>query len=187
MYRSSNGVVPINSYALVTYTPDPLGRFLDQLRQELVVSCRIQSHVTLLPPRPLVSPAELAWQQAHHRLKHEHSFEIGLGDVEVFPGTNVIYLAVTDGRCRLEELHSDLNTRHLAYDEPFHYHPHLTLAQALEPGQVGATLDLARRRWAGFPHSRKFLVETLTFVQNSVQNQWVDLAMCSLNGQLSRR
>lgn len=187
MYRSSNGVVPINSYALVTYTPDPLGSFLDHLRQELVVSCRIKSHVTLLPPRLLVSPVKLAWEQAQDRLRMEQAFEIGLGEVEVFPGTNVIYLAVTEGRIRLEELHSDLNTRHLGYDEPFEYHPHLTLAQALEPDQVDATLDLARRRWAEFTHARTFLVKTLTFVQNTVQNQWVDRAMCFLDGQLSRR
>jgi 2'-5' RNA ligase len=187
MYRSSNGVVPVNSYALVTYTPEPLGSFLDRLRQELVAACRIQSHVTLLPPRPLVSPAELAWEQAELRLKTEHAFEIGLGEVEVFPGTNVIYLAVTEGRCRLEALHAELNRRHLAYEEPFVYHPHLTLAQALEPDQVETTLSLARRRWAEFPHSRTFLVETLTFVQNSVQNQWVDLAICSLNGKPARR
>lgn len=187
MHCGSNGVVPINSYALVTYTPDPLGSYLDALRRELVAECQIQSHVTLLPPRPLIASAELGWRQAHDRLGHEHAFEIGLGEVEIFAGTNVIYLGVTEGRSRLEELHEALNTAHLAFEEPFPYHPHLTLAQSLEPEQVQATFDLARRRWAEFPHRRSFLLERLTFVQNTLQNQWLDLAACALNGHLVRR
>ena len=40
---------------------------------------------------------------------------------------------------------------------------------------------MARRRWAEFPYRRRFTVETLSFVQNTVQNNWIDLAHFSLN------
>jgi 2'-5' RNA ligase len=178
---SQNGAKRINSYALVTYMPEPLRSFLDDLRQELVASCRIQSHVTLLPPRPISGPAETAWEQAQSRLREVNAFRLALGEVEIFPVTNVIYLGVTEGRERLIALHRDLNTQFLAFQEPYQYHPHLTLAQTLEPDQVDATLALARHRWTEFSHPRSFLVEKLTFVQNSEENQWVDLASCVLN------
>lgn len=178
---SQNGAKRINSYALVAYMPEPLRSFLDNLRQELVSNCRIQSHVTLLPPRPISGPAEGAWEQAENRLREVNAFRLGLGEVEIFPVTNVIYLGVTEGRERLMALHRDLNTRHFAFQEPYEYHPHLTLAQTLEPGQVDEALALARRRWTEFDHPRTFLVEKLTFVQNTEGNHWVDLASCVLN------
>jgi 2'-5' RNA ligase len=178
---SLNGAKRINSFALVTYMPDPLRGFLDNLRQELVTSCRIQSHVTLLPPRPISGSPELAWSQAESRLREVSPFRVGLGDVEIFPVTNVIYLGVTEGRDPLISLHRDLNTQYLAFQEPHQYHPHLTLAQTLEEHQVDGTLALARRRWAEYDHPRSFLVEKLTFVQNTEDNQWIDLASCTLS------
>lgn len=182
-----NGAKPINSFALVTYMNEPLRSFLDDLRQELVASCRIQSHVTLLPPRPINSPSEVAWEQTANHLREVSAFRLGLGDVEVFPVTNVIYLGVTEGRDELIRLHRELNTRHLEFQEPYQYHPHLTLAQTLEPHQVNATLELARRRWAEFQHPRTFTVERFTFVQNTEQNHWLDLASCVMNGHAVAR
>lgn len=182
MRCSPIGVTPINSFALVTYMPEPLSSFLNGLRGELVSQCTIETHVTLLPPRPVPTDATLAWQQVSDHLRDLPSFEIGFGNVEMFPVTNVIYLSITTGRERLERLHHELNHTHLAYAEPFDYHPHLTLAQTLLPDQVEAAFDLARQRWADFPHARSFCVETLTFVQNTEKNQWVDLAELRLNG-----
>jgi hypothetical protein len=36
--------------------------------------------------------------------------------------------------------------------------------------------ELVSRRWQEFPHRRGFLVDTLTFVQNTSDNTWLDLA-----------
>ena len=43
----------INSFSLVSYIPGRLGDFITRLRQELIEGCVAQSHVTILPPRPL--------------------------------------------------------------------------------------------------------------------------------------
>ena len=50
----------LNVFALVIYIPDPLGRFLDDLRTELVPGCNPHAHVSVLPPRPLA----VDWQVA---------------------------------------------------------------------------------------------------------------------------
>src|SRR5215472_12727665 len=47
-------------YALVIYIPDPLGKFLDELRRELVPGCNPHAHVSVLPPRPLA----VDWEEA---------------------------------------------------------------------------------------------------------------------------
>ncbi|MDX2149731.1 MAG: 2'-5' RNA ligase family protein [Bryobacteraceae bacterium] len=173
---SSNGVERLNSFALVTYTPDPLGAFLNHLRQELVHACRIQSHVTVLPPRPISGTAEQAWAQLQEQLRDTASFRIELDRVNVFSGTNVVFIEIGEGRRQLLELHHQLNDRYLGFEEPYTYHPHLTLAQGVSEENVAAVADLARRRWAEFRFSRSFDVDSLVFVQQTANNQWVDLA-----------
>ena len=41
----------MNQFALVIYIPDPLGRFLDDLRRELAPDCVPHAHVSVLPPQ----------------------------------------------------------------------------------------------------------------------------------------
>ncbi len=173
---SSNGVERLNSFALVTYTPDPLGAFLNRLRQELVHACRIQSHVTILPPRPIAGTSEQAWIQLQQQLRDTPSFRIELDRVAVFPESNVVFIEIGEGRDQLLALHELLNERHLCHQEPYPYHPHLTLAQGISAEEAGAVADLARRRWAEFEYSRGFDVDSLIFVQQTINNQWVDLA-----------
>ena len=69
---NSNGVLSripaeqrLNVFALVIYIPDPLGRFLDDLRRELVPGCNPHAHVSVLPPRPLA----VDWQVASEQVK----------------------------------------------------------------------------------------------------------------------
>lgn len=173
----------VNLFSLVTYIPDPLGSFLDRLRQELVPSCLLRAHVTVLPPRPLPIEPGAAWTQICRRLAEFAPFNVCAGDVEIFSVSSVIYLAVKEGFAELCRLHEQLNTDSLAYGEPFPYHPHITLAQQLAPEQIEGVYELARRRWAEFPHPRCFRVDRLTFVQGTVSNSWVDLAECCLGGR----
>lgn len=175
----------INSFALVSYLPEPLGGFLDRLRSDLVQECRARAHVTVLPPRPLYHPVEDAWQELTQRLRDFRPFQVELAEIEIFPQTQVIYLSVGAGRAELERLHDALDTGLFAFDEPFKYHPHLTLAQDLEPAQVADAAVFARRRWQEFPAARAFTVDRLTFVQNTSEDRWTDLNWYQLSARVA--
>lgn len=166
---------PVNCFALVNYIPGELGRFLNALRIELVAGCHAQSHVTLLPPRSLVASTPEAWSAIQAISEALPPFDITLGDIEIFPVTNVIYLAIANGRPRLLEAHATLCQGPLDNAEAFPYHPHVTLAQGLLPEQVQTAADLARLRWREYTGPRSFPVNDLVFVQNTDTNDWLDL------------
>ena len=71
--------------------------------------------------------------------------------------------------------YNHLNQHALNFREPFQYHPHVTLAQEFPGEQLAALKTLAESRWESCRHSKRFLVETLTFVQGTPGNGWVDL------------
>jgi 2'-5' RNA ligase len=170
----------IDSYALVAYIPEPLAGFLNRLRRELVPSCYLQAHVTVLPPRKLPASAETGWRQVRDAAAIFDPFHLELGDIEVFPGTNVIYIGIRKGESRLVQMHQLMNRAGLWFPEPYEYHPHVTLAQEIDPERVDEMCRLARLRWREFSYGRRFPVETITFVQNTRQNIWVDLGECRL-------
>ena len=87
----------------------------------------------------------------------------------VFPVSDVVYLSIKEGRRPLLQMHSALNTGPLKYQEPFPYHPHITLAQNLTHDQSLELAAVARKRWSEYPYPRVFPVESLSFVQNTVQ------------------
>ena len=171
------GAERINSFALVTYIPDPLASFLNELREELEPGgIAPRAHVTILPPRPLFAPMHEAVRQLSERLITEPAIELAAGDVCIFPVTNVIYINLAQGLDRLRSLHADLNQDVLYYDEPFPYSPHITLAQGHMEKPALRLLDLAKVRWAQYTDPRRFTAESLVFVQNTLDNQWLDLA-----------
>jgi 2'-5' RNA ligase len=178
----SNGADRINLFALVVYIPDPLAAFLDHLRRELVPGCLPRAHVTILPPRPLAVDARAAIEVARAQVSGFPSFEITAGDVEIFPRTNVIYIGIQEGERELREMHRALNKGALAFDEPFEYHPHITLAQELIPSEVQPLYEHASKSWAAFRHSKRLRAEQAFFVQSTVACTWVDLAEFRLAG-----
>src|SRR5262245_60762585 len=109
------GTEKVNQFALVIYFPDPLARFWDELRLELIAGCRPRAHVTVLPPRPLAD-VEAALQLAGVLIPEFPPFEIVAGDVEVFPQTNVIYIGIRRGGEELVAMHGAMNTGPLAYN-----------------------------------------------------------------------
>ena len=177
----------IDSFALVCYLPGALGAFLDRLRTELVATCAARSHVTILPPRQLAGPELIAKQQIAESTPECPPFRIDLGNVEVFPGTKVVYLGLNRGEDHLRALHDSLNINALSFDEPHVYHPHVTLAQGLDPADVDAATELATARWREFQLARTFQVETLTFVQNTTTNHWLDLVAYGLGSMAAVR
>ena len=177
---ADEGLDPINCYALVTYIPDRLGGFLDQLRRELVPTCLPRAHVTILPPRPLHGQVPPAIETLGRRITDLPAFEIEAGAVEIFAASAVIYIGIGAGRRELCSMHDLLNAAPLDFEEPFRYHPHITLAQELKPEDLAAVFETARRRWAEYRGPRAFPLESLTFVQNTLQNRWLDLAHWTL-------
>jgi 2'-5' RNA ligase len=179
MYKDPAPWDPTNSFALVSYIPEPLASFLDRLRQELVPDCYLRAHVTMLPPRPVSDP-EVAWNALKNRIPLFAPFELQMTDLKVFPVSDVIYIAVGKGGDELRRMHDALAMDGLQFQEQFEYHPHVTLAQELKPGQLEQLASIARARWAEFAFDKSFRVEKAVFVHNTGCNQWVDLAECAL-------
>lgn len=186
-----NGPGPgINSFALVSYLAGPLADFLNELRRDFAPDSQAKAHLTLLPPRPLPVVPEpesiaQAWKHARQRLQEFNPVRVELGDVQVFPLNRVIYLSIGAGAGELRDMHDRLATGPLAFDEPFPYLPHVTIVQELLPADVPAAADFARWRWNEFSHRREFTMERLTFVQNTSQNFWTDLAELDLANELA--
>ena len=178
----TNGVERINLFALVVYIPDPLARFLDDLRKELTPGCLPRAHVTILPPRPLAISVDAATERARSVVSGFAPFDIVAGEVQVFKSTDVIYIGIKEGERELRELYGALSTGSLASNEPYPYHPHITLAQDLKPGQSAQAYQLAQKRWAGCSHSRRFHAGRAVFVQSKADATWVDLAEFRLQG-----
>jgi 2'-5' RNA ligase len=175
----------INSFSLVSYIPGALGDFITELRQELVAGCVAQSHVTVLPPRPLSVPQGVAEQTLRGWLEPFPPFVIQIGKISVFEETSVVFAEIGAGRDELRELHTVLNQGPLYFDEPYPYHPHITLAQGFPADHLAHLFDISQGRWNEFHLERSFLVDTLTFVQNTVGNCWLDLAECELRGAVA--
>ncbi len=173
---------PINQYALVTYLPAELGAYLDQLRKELVTSCQARSHLSLLPPRPLSVPPAQAEAQVERFSRRMQPVVVKVGKVEVFPLTGVIYLELESGQKEVESMHASLNAEAFSFDEPYPFHPHITLAQNFLPSESPQCLDLARQRWNEYTGPREFLLDRVVFVQNSCTNCWRDIRTFPLEG-----
>ena len=170
----------LNLFALVSYVPDPLGRFLDDLRRELVPHDNPRAHVSILPPRPLMVDWSVASREVRALTDLATPFDIELLEVKVFPVTDVIYLELGSGASELRSLHNAMCQGTLEFREPFSYHPHLTLAQEIAPQDVEATRATAVRRWHEYRGARRFRVERVVLVQNTLNGCWIDLAEYSL-------
>jgi 2'-5' RNA ligase len=71
---------------------------------------------------------------------------VELGEVSLFPETNILYLEVAKGAGDLRELHEVLNAGSLRHDERFEYSPHVTISgpmaeQDVEKGRQQAQAD----------------------------------------------
>ena len=178
--------VGINQYGLVAYIDGKLGDFLLKLRQEIVPGCKLRSHVSILPPRPLAGSEAAATRFIKASGRHHAAFQVDLGRIEVFPATNVIYIALAAGVADLHAMHAQLNANALRCVEPYPYHPHITLAQELAAAERAGALQLCQARWKEYSGPRHFPVETLTFVQNTSTCGWLDLSEARLEMAGSR-
>jgi 2'-5' RNA ligase len=174
-------------FAAVAYVPQPLAGFVDAMRDELSPGCRLRAHVTILPPRAFACGREIAAHEIKKVVSQARSFRVSVGEIKVFPISEVIHLAIGDGLEQLRELHGQLNQAHCKAPELWRYEPHITLAQDLEPSAVRSAYDLAVRRWREYSGPRSFAIDQLTFVRRVLENEegatqdcWEDLSTWEL-------
>ena len=82
----------------------------------------------------------------------------------------------------LDSLHRKLSTDSLEFDEPFPFHPHITLAQNFDLGTVAERFEIANASWNSYAGPREFLLDRVVFVQNTENNCWMDLRAFPLKG-----
>ena len=172
------GEQTLGQFALVSYIPDPLARFLDDLRVELTPGCNPRAHVTILPPRPLPNDADVkdTVQLLVEECRNLPPFRVEPGDIRVFEESNVIYLDIARGIDELREFYRVLNRGPLQYKESFPYHPHITIAQNIPPDQAPRLAAAAKGKWAEYHGPRAFMVASLSFVQHVAPSIWTDVA-----------
>jgi 2'-5' RNA ligase len=175
----------INSFSLVAYVPQPLAGFIERLRQEIQPGCAARSHLTFLPPRPLAIPLDQIRTQLEAGLRDQPAFRVELCEVQVFPVSQVVHLSLGAGRAEADKIHEVLHRGDLCCKEGFEYHPHVTLAQDLDPANVAAVAELAERRWREYSGSRDFVVDHVTLVQNTIENVWTNLGEFALRVPVS--
>lgn len=172
---------PGQLFALIGFVPGALGNYLNHMRRQLVPACPFNSHVTLLPPRVLEgSPSDLSNILRHH-LEPIEPFEVGLGEVEVFPSTGVIYLGLKSGGDAMREIYKVLSQGEFAYNETYPYHPHLTLAQDFSLLGMGEMVQRADSLWKSWQGARSFVVDNLSFVQGVDLCTWETVSDHALN------
>jgi len=174
----------LGHFALVSYIPDPLARFLDELREELTPGCKPRAHVTILPPRPLSSRLRDAIEQIADDIAPVPPFRVETDDIEVFAESNVVYLGLSRGVGQLRELYENLNRLALQFKENFPYHPHVTITQNALPELAATARGIARERWARYQGPRGFSVSSLSFVQHVAPSIWTDVAALPLGREV---
>jgi 2'-5' RNA ligase len=160
-----------NLFTLVTYTPPPLRNWVARLRRQLQVEANSQPHITILPPRPLLMPVEKARQKITSILDGWQSFEIELSDVRVFPETNVLYLEVTEGSGTLRRLHAELGVGDFAHEEPFEFHPHVTIGGPVPQEHLATLVHIAADSWKHARCPCRFAIDEVAFVTLSANRQ----------------
>jgi 2'-5' RNA ligase len=178
-------------YALVAYVRHPLGDFVQNLRRELHPDLpHLPAHLTILPPRRLApgqpgSDEHSVLQGLEFMCRGIDPFEVAVGDVETFvPVTPTVFLRVEHAAYRLRELHDRLAVGALAGDEQWPYMPHLTIVKMGGEQSAMAAFEFARDRWKDYSGSRRIVIEELTFVRESENNTWIDLASVRLGRSL---
>lgn len=169
--------------AVIAYIPGALAAFLRELTARLAPAVpRTHPHLTLLPPQPPSLP--LAAMVAHlgATVATDPAFPIRVGDIATFlPISEVLYLELTRGETPARQLHQKLiRTYRGGEPERFRYHPHITLAYALEPGEVARLLPAFQQEWMAYRGPREATLDTLTLVQLTSPLMWEDVGTAPL-------
>lgn len=172
-------------YAVVAYVKSEVGSFVEELRRELYPEhAHLPAHLTMLPPRQLLGGEGETVQALHELCRTVEPFDVAVGEVASFcPVTPTVFLQVEHGAYRMRELHDRLNTDLFQQEEPWPYMPHLTIVKMATVAEAEAARAAAAARWGGFRGSKRILVDRLTFVRESSEGRWLDLAPVRLGGR----
>ena len=127
-------------------------------------------------------PLERAEQELREAIPQFSPFEIEIPRLRIFEKTLVVFGDIGTGRDRLHWMHDSLNSGSLYQKEAYEYYPHITLAHNACPTDIQDIFELASRRWKEEAPTHSFTLETLTFVQNTQCNRWLDLEPYDLRG-----
>jgi 2'-5' RNA ligase len=176
-------------YGLVAYVKTPVGEFVERLREEMHPELpHLAAHLSLLPPRCLQGSESSALETMEEICSRVEPFEVTLGEVETFiPVTATVFVRVANGAQRMRDLHAQLNTKALAFEEEWLYLPHLTIVKMSNEEQAQKAYHAARKRWSKFTGTRCITMKDLTFVREVDQNRWIDIAPVPLGPRLVRR
>jgi 2'-5' RNA ligase len=162
-------------FALVSYIPEPLGSFLQGLRDILPNNDSSEAHITLLPPRALKLPVETVSRQARTVLRQFPPFDVELSKVRRFSETKFLYLDLGEGSSLIHDLHDALNKGDLADSEEFEFRPHLTLGGPVSPGALDSAQQQAEITWGGEHCAPRFTIQEVVFLwlsPDSAQGEW---------------
>jgi 2'-5' RNA ligase len=173
--------MPSSRYALVTYVHNPVGEFVEQLRQELHPTiAHMAAHLTVLPPRDLAGSEASALEFLEEACGRAVPFRVELGDVETFlPTTPTVFIQVKRAADHMRVLHDQLCGKSLNCEESWPYTPHLTILKTETNEQARVACILAQERWAQFSGQREVYVEELMFVREN-GGRWQDVARLRL-------
>jgi len=172
-------------YALVAYIHQPVGQFVEDLRQELhPVTTHMAAHLTILPPRELSGTEQAALEFLGEACSRVVPFDVELGDVDTFlPTTPTVFIQVKRAAYRMRELHDQLCAQGLHCEEVWTYIPHLTILKTELDQQARDAALVAKERWAQFRGPRTIHVDELMFVRES-GGVWQDVAPIPLGRSL---
>jgi 2'-5' RNA ligase len=164
--------------ALVAYISDPVGKFVEGLRQDLHPDLpEFEAHITVLPPRILLGPEGTAIELVEEVCARTAPFEVSFGEVETFnPITPTVFIRVDRGAYRMRELHDQMAIKVLGAREEWPYMPHLTIVKMSNEAHALDACKVAREQWSQYSGSRIAHIRELSFVREESPSCWVDVA-----------
>ena len=103
------------------------------------------------------------------------------------PLTPTVFIRVAHAAYRMRELHDQLNTGALAFQEEWPYMPHLTIVKMGIESQAQEAYRVARDRWDHFKANRDILVSELISCVRKNQTAGWTWRKCGWVASWSRR
>ncbi len=118
-------------------------------------------HLTILPPRPLRFSIDRACTLIAELANRLPAFAAELSDVCYFSETDFLYLDVAEGSCKLREIHQNLNSGELKYNELYEFRPHVTLGGPIREASLEGERQRIEREWNSSSCPRRILIDEL--------------------------
>lgn len=160
--QQSPTIRPGQVYAgVVIELPEPVGRELQDWRASFgdPASYAVPAHITLM-----IAPRAERWEDVVQRVgsvaRDWEPFRVEINGTGTFrPVSPVVYLRIQEGEEQCRALHDALHEEQLVSASPFEFHPHVTIAQAVEEEDLDRAQEMLRTYRAGFLVDRIGLYE----------------------------